>query len=158
LAVHLLPECACAHSQRTRIVTLIVCGATDRVNPAGGTSAAGAGHAVGTDHRRSQNEVGNNMVGARLFGPPNRIVSPYMHAAVSVGANQTMYKSRMLNRRALRGIAATAARRLARENARLAQENARLRQAHDDLTGSAAIWIHLYERALTRARDLERGE
>jgi hypothetical protein len=45
--------------------------------------------------------------------------------------------------------------RLTVENARLSGELERLRAAHDDLRGSAEVWIRLYEAQLQRTRTLE---
>jgi hypothetical protein len=45
--------------------------------------------------------------------------------------------------------------RLSTENTRLTGELERLRAAHDDLQGSAELWIRLYEAQLQRTRTLE---
>lgn len=47
--------------------------------------------------------------------------------------------------------------RLTIENARLTGELERLRAAHDDLRGSAEVWIRLYEAQLQRTRTLEQS-
>jgi len=96
-----------------------------------------------------------------VFAQPLSFVISSMNALHLVGANVRTTK-------APAGAAAAVERaldehracrreiqRLTNENVRLAGELERLRAAHDDLRGSAEVWIRLYEAQLQRTRSLE---
>ena len=71
----------------------------------------------------------------------------------STGAGAAMQRALEEHRACRREI-----QRLTMENARLAVELERLRGLHDDLRGSAEIWIRLYEAQLGRTRQVEHDE